>query len=432
MDDLPLSPGSQPPPKGFVARAKAHLVDLTPLKISRDFRLLFIGRSISDFGDEVIAVTIPFMVFQITGSTLAVGLIGLAQLVPVLVFPIIGGAVADALERRRLVIVTHAGLAFLSLLMAVNAALPQPLLWPLYVFAFVSAGMYTFNRPALSTWPARLLDPKLLPSANALEWGVGTLDHMIGAVVAGVLLATIAPAGAFVFDAVTFLGVIVAVAKMRPSPPADEETEVSWEAIKDGFRFLKGKRTLQSVFLADLNAMIFGFPVALLPAVALQLGGVDRQEEVLGLLFAAPAMGAFVVTLVSGRAKEVNRQGAAVMISIVVWGAAIVVFGFADTLWLSMLMLAIAGAGDTISGIFRMAILQTATEERYRGRLDGIGMAVWATGPSIGDLESGLVASIWSVPASIVSGGLLTIAGVGVLRWFAPGFWRYDARNPTP
>lgn len=178
MDDLPLSPGSQPPPKGFVARAKAHLVDLTPLKISRDFRLLFIGRSISDFGDEVIAVTIPFMVFQITGSTLAVGLIGLVQLVPVLVFPIIGGAVADALERRRLVIVTHAGLAFLSLLMAVNAARPQPLLWPLYVFAFVSAGMYTFNRPALSTWPARLLDPKLLPSANALEWGVGTLDHI--------------------------------------------------------------------------------------------------------------------------------------------------------------------------------------------------------------------------------------------------------------
>jgi MFS family permease len=432
VDDLPLSPGSQPPPKGFIARAKAHLVDLTPLRISRDFRLLFIGRSISDFGDEVVAVAIPFMVFQLTGSTLAVGLIGLAQLIPVFVFPIVGGAFADALERRRLVIVTHAGLAVLSLLMAVNAALPEPLLWPLYVFAFVSAAMYTFNRPALSTWPARLVDPKLLPSVNALEWGIGTLDSMVGAVVAGVLLATIAPAGAFVFDAFTFLAVILAVSRMKPSPPAVEENEVSWEAIKDGFRFLKGKRTLQSVFLADLNAMIFGFPIALLPAVALELGGVERQEEMLGLLFAAPAAGAFVVTLVSGRAKDVRRQGRAVMISILVWGAAIVIFGLASTLWLSLLMLAVAGAGDTISGIFRNAILLTATEERYRGRLDGIGMAVWATGPSIGDIESGLVASIWSVPASIVSGGILTIAGVGVLRWFAPSFWRYDARHPTP
>lgn len=429
---MPLAPGSQPPPRAFVARAKAHLVDLTPLKISRDFRLLFIGRSISDFGDEVVAVAIPFMVFQLTGSTLAVGLIGLAQLIPVFVFPIVGGAFADALERRRLVMVTHVGLALLSLLMAVNAALPEPKLWPLYVFAFISAGMSTFNRPALSTWPARLLDPKLLPSANALEWGVGTLDHMVGAVVAGVLLATIAPAGAFVFDAITFLAVVATVWRMKPSPPADEETEVSWEAIKDGFRFLKGKRTLQSVFLADLNAMIFGFPIALLPAIALELGGVERQEEVLGLLFAAPAAGAFIVTLVSGRAKDVRRHGRAVMISILVWGAAIVVFGLATTLWLSLLMLAVAGAGDTISGIFRMAILQTATEERYRGRLDGIGMAVWATGPSIGDIESGLVATIWSVPASIVSGGLLTIAGIGVLRWFAPGFWRYDARHPTP
>lgn len=432
MDDLPLSPGSQPPPKGFKARAREHLVDVTPLRISRDFRLLFIGRSISDFGDEVVAVVIPFMIFQITGSTLAVGLVGLVQLVPVLVFPIVGGAFADALERRRLVIWTHAGLAVLSLLMAANAALPEPMLWPLYVFAFISAAMYTFNRPALSTWPARLLDAKLLPSANALEWGIGTLDHMVGAVVAGVLLATIAPAGAFVFDAFTFLGVIVAVSRMQPSPPADDETEVSWEAIKDGFRFLKGKRTLQSVFLADLNAMIFGFPIALFPAVALEIGGADRQEEVLGLLFAAPAAGAFVVSLLSGRAKSVNRQGRAVMISILIWGAAIVVFGFAETLWLSLLMLAVAGAGDTISGIFRMSILQAATEERYRGRLDGIGMAVWATGPSVGDLESGLVASIWSVPASIVSGGILTIAGVGVLRWFAPSFWRYDARHPMP
>jgi MFS family permease len=208
---------------------------------------------------------------------------------------------------------------------------------------------------------------------------------------------------------------------------------VSWEAIKDGFRFLKGKRNLQSVFLADLNAMVFGFPIALFPAVADRLGGDSVGSELaLGLLYAAPAAGAFLATLMSGRAKHVRRQGRAILLAIGVWGAAIVVFGFSDVLWLSLAMLAIAGAGDMVSGIFRSTILLSAVEDRLRGRLDGIGMAVWATGPSVGNVESGVVASLTTVPFSIVSGGLLTIAGVGLLRWFAPSFWRYDARHPTP
>ena len=429
MADHLGSPPHDPRPEGLLARARDHLVDLTPLKASRDFRRLFIGRSISDFGDEVVMVVVPFQVYEITGSTLAVGLVGLAELIPVFVFPIVGGAFADALERRRLTITTHAILAVMSVLMAVNASLDEPMLWPLYVFAFVSAGVYTFNRPALDTWPARLLDHEVLPSAFALETGFGSLDSMLGPVAAGILLATIEPAGAFVFDAVTFLIVIAQIARMRPSPPSSDETEVSWEAIKDGFRFLRGKRTLQTVFLADLNAMIFGFPIALFPAVADRLG---EGPAVLGLLYAAPAVGSFLATMVSGRAKHVRRQGRAILLAITVWGAAIVVFGLSETLWLSLAMLAVAGAGDMVSGIFRSTILQAAVEDRLRGRLDGIGMAVWATGPSLGNVESGVVASVASVPFSIVSGGLLTIVGVGVLRLFAPGFWRYDARDPTP
>ncbi|MGZ8601513.1 MAG: MFS transporter [Actinomycetota bacterium] len=429
MADHLGSPPHDPQPKGFLARARGHLVDITPLKVSRDFRKLFIGRSISDFGDEIVAVVVPFQVYQITGSTLAVGLIGLVELIPVFVFPIVGGAFADALERRRLTIVTHLILVVMSAFMAVNAFLAEPLLWPLYVFAFISAGVYTFNRPALDTWPARLVDVDLLPSVKALEAGFGTFGSMVGPVVAGVLLATISPGGAFVFDAFTFLIVIVQIARMRPSPPSDEENEVSWEAIKDGFRFLKGKRTLQTVFLVDLNAMVFGFPIALFPAVADRLG---EGPFVLGLLYAAPAVGSFLATVFSGRAKHVRRQGRAILIAVTVWGVAIVVFGLSDVLWLSLAMLAVAGAGDMVSGIYRSTILQTAVEDRLRGRLDGIGMAVWATGPSLGNVESGAVASLTSVPFSIVSGGLLTIVGVGVLWWFAPGFWRYDARDPTP
>ncbi len=427
-----MTPRPDPPPRsGLLQRARGHLMDLTPLRVSRDFRLLFIGHSVSNFGDEIVAVAVPFQVFQLTGSSLAVGLLGLAALVPVFVFPIVGGAFADALERRKLVTMTHAILALMSGLMALNALHPHPLLWPMYVFTFFAAGLYTFNRPALDTWPARLLNKALLPSSNALDAGFGTFAGMLGPVAAGFLLVAIGTAGVYLVDVATFLAVIVAVRMMHPSPPAHEGNEVSWEAVKDGFRFLKGKRNVQSVFLADLNAMIFGFPMALLPAVALDLDPT-RQEQVLGFLFAAPAAGAFVATVFSGRAKDVRRQGRAIMLSIVVWGAAIVVFGLSDVLWLSLLTLAIAGAGDMVSGIFRLSIIQAAVEDRFRGRLEGIGMAVWATGPSLGDVESGVVATLTTPSVSIVSGGLITIVGIGILGRFAPGFWRYDAREPTP
>jgi MFS family permease len=254
---------------------------------------------------------------------------------------------------------------------------------------------------------------------------------MGGPVLAGILILTIEPAGAFVFDVFSFLFVIAMVWRMKPSPPSDEEASVSWAAIVDGFRFLKGKRTIQSVFGIDLIAMIFGFPMALFPAIAEQLGH-GSGAGVLGLLYAAPAFGAFLATLFSGRAKHVRRQGRAIMLGVAIWGAAIVVFGLSDTLWLSLAMLTIAGAGDMLSGIFRMTILQAAVDDSIRGRLDGIGMAVWATGPSFGDLESGVVASIWSVPVSVVSGGLLTILGVGLLGLFVPAFARYDAKHPVP
>jgi len=420
----------RPAERGLWARARAHLMDLTPLRESRDFRLLFLGKSVSDFGDEIVATVVPFQVYQLTHSTLAVGLLGLCELVPVFVFPILGGAFADAVERRRFVIVMHAILAVMSAFMALNATLEKPLLWPLYVFATLSAGLYTFNRPAMSTWPARLLPPGLLPSSNALEAGFHTIAAMAGPVLAGVLILTIQPVGAFVVDVVTFLVVIAMVWRMKPSPPSAEDASVSWSAILDGFRFVKGKRTVQSVFAIDLNAMIFGFPMALFPAIAEKLGH-GSGAGTLGLLYAAPALGAFLATAFSGRAKHVRRQGRAIMIAVIVWGAAIVAFGFSDSLWLSLAMLAVAGAGDMVSGIFRMTILQAAVEDSVRGRLDGIGMAVWATGPSIGSIESGVVATLTSVRFSVVSGGVLCVLGVGAIWLLAPAMARYDARHPS-
>jgi MFS family permease len=178
--------------------------------------------------------------------------------------------------------------------------------------------------------------------------------------------------------------------------------------------------------------MTFGWPLALLPAVALTIGGAGHQEQVLGLLFAAPAVGSFLTTVFSGRAKDVRRQGRTILVANIVWGAAIALFGLVHTLWAALLLLAVASAGDMVSGIYRSSILQAAVEDRYRGRLGGIARAACATGPSRGEVESCVVASLAGVPAAIVSGGLATTAGVAAIRWYAPGFWRHDARHPTP
>jgi MFS family permease len=413
--------------KGPFAQLRSHLVDLSPLR-DRDFRLLFTGKSVSDLGDEIVAVAVPYQVWILTHSTLAVGMLGLCELVPVFVLPIVGGAAADAFERRRLVIRTHLALALMSLLIAANAALPHPRLWPLYVFATISSGMYTFNRPAVSTWPARLLPTELLPSGFAIEAAFGTAAGLIGPAIAGVLIALIHPAGAFLFDVVTFLVVVATVWKMRPSPPAEGAPPLGLESIKEGLRYLKGKRVIQGVYAADLTAMIFGFPMALFPAINARLHG---GPSTLGLLYAAPAAGAFVATILSGRAKHVRRQGRAILISVAVWGAAIAAFGFATSLAVGLPLLAVAGAGDMVSGVYRMSILQTAVPDAMRGRLDGVSMAVWATGPSLGNVESGVVATLTTVPMAVISGGILCVLGVAAIRWLAPQLDRYDTRAPT-
>ena len=431
VDHLPVAPRPDPPPKrGGLARARAHLVDLTPLRISSQFRTLFLGKSISDFGDEIIAVVLPFQVFQTHRLDRSRSACSVSRsLCPVFVFPIVGGAFADALERRRLVTITYALLAAMSLLMAANALRPEPLLWPLYVFAFLSAGLYTFNRPALDTWPARLLDPELLPSSNALDAGFGTAIGMLGPVAAGVAIALIAPVWRLRVrcdhlprgDRRAALHASVASVGRNergelggrqgrvpvPEGKADDPVRLPRGSERDDLRVPDGAAARRGAHARS-----------------------RAEAQVLGLLFAAPAAGAFIATLVSGSAKDVRRQGRAIMLAIVVWGAAIVVFGLSQTIWLSLLMLAVAGAGDMVSGIFRQTILQAAVEDRYRGRLGGISMAVWATGPSLGDVESGVVATLTTVPVSIVSGGLICIAGIGLLGGSRPGSGATTLESP--
>ena len=411
------------------ARARAHVIDIRPLRRSRQFRLLWIGQSVSEVGSRITMVALPFQMFELTHSTLAVGLIGLCELIPLLTLSVVGGALADSVDRRKLLLVAHLGMIGVTALLAVNAATGANYVWVLYVAATLQAAGYALYSPAMRSLVPRFVTPDLLPSAMALTGAYGSFGSLIGPVIGGVLIAALGVKTAYLIDLVTFVWAFSTLALMDAVPPHAEAGRVSWESIKEGLRFLKGRPVLQSTFTFDLNAMIFGMPTALFPAVAKGLGG---GAGVLGLLYAAPEAGAFVVNLLSGRAKHVRRQGLAVQISIVVWGLAIVVFGFSNWLWLCMLGLAIAGGADMWSAIFRSTILQTVTPDAMRGRLSGIELAVVASGPALGDLEAGVVAALTSVQTSIVAGGTLCVVGVGVLSLVSPQFAKYDARNPTP
>ncbi len=420
--------GTEPPERVTqLERFRGHLIDLTPLRRSRDFRWLFGGLAVSHFGTEIAFVAIPFQVWRLTHSTLAVGLLGLCDLVPLLVTPILGGMAADAFERRRFVIRVHVALGLLSVAVAVNAFLPEPRLWVLYVFATANAGLYGLYRPAIDAWPARLVGTDLLPSALALEMLYFNVDGLAGPALAGIIIAAIGVGGAYLIDVGTYVVAIACLAMMRPSPPADEAPAPGLEAIREGLRFLRGKRVLQMTYLIDFNAMVFGMPLALFPAMADRL---NAGPQGLGLLYAAGAGGSVVASLFSGRLRHVRRQGRAIVVSVVVWGAAIVGFGLSTSLWIAIAFLAVAHAGDLVSGVYRTSIAQTVVSDDLRGRLDGIGLTVWTSGPALGNLEAGGVASLVSVPFAVVSGGVACVVGALLIGALVPSFRNYDARSP--
>jgi MFS family permease len=410
----------------MIGRLRSLAVDLTPLRESRQFRLLFIGEAVSDLGSEITAVAVPYQVFQITRSPLAVGLLALCQLGPIMVLPLIGGAIADAVERRRLLRIVYAILPFLTLVLAWNARLAVPHLWVLYVFATLSAAAFGLYSPAARSIPPLLFPKEKLPSALALTSTYYSAVALAGPAAAGLLIAWIGLPVTYLIDVASFLLALITLTMMRPIPVVKEGSEVNLQSIVDGLRFLKGKPVLQSTFTVDLNAMIFGMPQSLYPAFAAHLG---YGPGVLGLFYAAPSAGSLVVSLLSGRARHIGRQGLAVMVAVVIWGGAIAGFGLSTTVWAALACLAVAGGADQWSAIFRSTIAQSMTPDELRGRMSGIELAVVATGPTIGDVEAGVLGSLVSVPFSIVSGGIACIAGVFVIGALVPQFGRYDTRK---
>jgi MFS family permease len=414
----------EPPERGLFARIA---VDIRPLRESRHFRRLWFGTGISAIGSQITTVAIPFQVYAETRSTLLVGLLGIAALVPLLVVPIYGGAVADAVDRRRMLLLSDLALLAVTGALVVNALLPSPSVWFLFVAEALGTAAYGFQRPARNALTPRLVRDDQLLAAIAVEDVVFTLARVAGPVMAGVLISVIGLEGAYAIDMATFAASLGAIWLLPPVPPAPDADRPSLKSILDGFRYVRRRRVLLGIFVVDTNAMIFGFPRALFPAFAEKLGG---GAGVLGLLYAATSAGAFVASLTSGWMMTIRRQGLAVCIAAAAWGVAIVLVGFAEAVWFALLFLAVAGAADFVSAILRSNILLTVTPDSMRGRLSGIELAQVAGAPELGNVEAGIVASLTSVRASIVSGGLLTVVGTVGVALAIPALVRYDARRP--
>jgi MFS family permease len=404
---------------------RAAAIDTGPLRRHRDFRLLYIGQAVSLAGSMITYVAIPFQVYDLTGSTLAVGLLGLAELVPLLVTALIGGALADAHDRRTLVMVADTALLLLAVVLVANALLDDPHVWVLFVVAAGMSAAGGLQRPPLDAMMPRLVPHDELAAASALDGFLGNIAQIAGPALGGVLLASVGVGATYAIDAATFLVSLAALARMRPVPPPADAAPPSLARVREGWRYARSRQELMGTYVVDINAMLFGIPVALFPAVADRYGG----PEVLGLLYAAEPVGAVAFTLTSGWVARVHRHGKAVAISAGAYGAAIVAFGLAGSLPAALLALAAAGAADMSSGIFRQTLWNQTIPDHMRGRLAGIEQLSYSIGPTLGTARSGAVAALTSVRFSIASGGIACIAGTVILSALMPRFWRYDAER---
>ena len=399
------------------------LADITPLRESPDFRRLYVGQLISFVGTQLTVVAVPYQVFQLTGSSLQVGLVSLAQLGPLIIGSLIGGAAADSVDRRKLLLWMQVVMAVTTAGLALNAMLDKPRVWPIYVLTALSAGFSGVDRPARSAAIPNIVERRSLPAAYALWQILLQVGTVVGPALAGVLLGQYGLGAVYWLDVLTFAGAFVAVARMQPLPPQGGGTKAGLASIVEGLRFLRGRRVLTGVFVIDLNAMIFGLPRALFPAMAERVFGGGAATY--GLLNAAPGAGALLGALTTGWVSHVNRQGVAVLVSVAVWGAAMIGFGATSWLWLALLFLAVAGAADVISAVFRNTILQTTVPDSLRGRISSVQIAVVTGGPRLGDAEAGAVAALAGARFSVISGGVACVLGVLAVAKWLPEFTRY-------
>ncbi|MDO8733053.1 MAG: MFS transporter [Actinomycetota bacterium] len=401
-------------------------IDITPLRTSKDFRNLFVSGMVTYLGSMISYVAIPFQIADLTGSFFAVGAVGLVQLVPLVVFGLYGGALADTLDRRRIVLITEVVALLLLSVLCLNSLMSDPHLWVIYFVAFVLAANQGIQRPSMNAIIPRVVSHEELPAAGALRMVQYTLGSIIGPAIGGLLIAVAGVGFAYGVDVISYAVSAIFLFRLRSLGPLLEVVEkASIGHILEGVKYAYGRRDLLGTYIIDLIAMIFAFPVAMFPFVAEQF---DAPWS-LGFLYAATAVGALLVTLTSGWTSRVNRHGRLVVFSAALWGLCIALIGVAPGIWWVLILLVLAGAADMVSGLFRTLIWNQTIPDGVRGRMAGIEMLSYSVGPLLGQVRSSTVASVTSLRFSFASGGLLCVAGVIIAAVLTPTLWKYNVQT---
>lgn len=427
-DRLRRGPGG--PTRRIGSAIRGALADTTPLR-TPSYRRLWAAGVVTVIGAQLSVVAVPTQIYTLTGSSAYVGLTGLFGLVPLVVFGLWGGAIADVMDRRILLMLTGAGIATTSLALWVTSATGVGNVWVVLSLFAVQSAMLAMNQPTRNAVIPRLLPAEQLPAANALNMTVFQLGAVAGPLLAGVLIPVVGLSTLYLIDACALLATLWATWRLPPVPPeSGARRRAGIRDVLDGFRYTATQKILLVSFLVDVVAMGFGMPRAVFPEMAEKTFGDPPGGGVaLGLLFAAIPVGMVVAGLFSGWLQRIRRQGVAVAVAVGVWGIGVALFGLTGSLWLAVLFLAIAGGGDLISSVYRSSMLQTVATDEMRGRMQGVFIVVVAGGPRLADLWHGSAAAAVGPGLAATIGGLAVIVGVVVVVARFPEFWRY--RGPV-
>ncbi|MGQ4516090.1 MFS transporter [Streptomyces sp. DW26H14] len=404
-------------------RALAILPDLSPLRALRDFRLLWFQGLVTSFGSSMTMVALPLQIKELTDSPFAVGAMGAVELVPLIAFGLYGGALADAVDRRRVILLSEAGLGALAVVLLANSLLPHPALWPLYVVAAGVSALSGLQQPALGSLIARIVPHDQLTAASALNFTRGQLAAVVGPSLAGVVVAYVGLPVAYAVTVAGFLLTVPMCLRLAPAPPLGASARPSLRAVVEGARYAWSKPVLLGTYAMDVAAMFFAYPVTLFPFLADEL----HAEWALGLMYGAIPFGSMLVTATSGWAARTRRHGRMVALGAGGWGLAMAAAGLMSHIWLILACLAVAGAGDMLSGLARHTIWDQTIPDELRGRLAGIEVLSYSCGPQLGQVRAGTMAGITGTRPAVWGGGFACVAAVGLLALALPSLLRYHA-----
>ncbi len=401
-------------------------VDTTPLRESRDLRLLLLGNFVTGLGTQATLVALPYQLYVETKSAFLVGLLGAAELIPLVTLALVGGALADRYDRRRLLLLDQIALVALAGALAALAFAGSPPVWALYVLGGLLAGFAALQNVTRASIVPNLVSTERLPSALALSFGLVQLTLVIGPMIAGILIGAVGLGWAYALDAASCLAFVWAIVRMGAQPPhvVEGPRVAIHSSIGEGLRYVRTNRALMGSFAIDLVAMTFGMPRALFAVLAVSVYGAGAEGT--GVLYASVAVGATVAALTTGWMRHAQRLGLITIWAVVAWGGAIALAGLAPSLWIAAALLVLAGAADSVSAVCRSTINQSVTPDHLRGRMSSVFSLVVTSGPRLGDIESGAVAGLTSPRFAMSSGGLLCIAGAGLVVLAFPALAKYD------